>query len=1187
MSSSPASSARAGGEGAVEVLSMSTNSGSDDDYDGKTVSSGAGDNDSSMTTTTTNTANMSREDEIKTQSMNIEKTTKRTVLMAALVTIMGAVAAVSFLFVAITNEQEEKESLFLRRATDLAESIDISWRDYETAALWVHNACHNWRASGYNRDDFKDLFQYLDSSGLDFFVIEWVPNITQAERPLIENATREYYRDDPRNFYSGGFTGMEPVPGGEEGEIAQLNRSEQPFYFPIHFVEPWQNGGFATHLDLWSIGYEQPVIRTALEQVVPVMTARFVLVPHTLEKDGYSVVLYHPGKPVSIENNDTHPVDLSNIIVQINSLLARAASAQGVSLGAYLYDSTITEMDPELPPEFMGGIKIDVTTSTIKNGMDSQELDNRTLSKFPEIPLAELEQQSDPNLYYQHNIFVGQRSWKVVVVPVDDSYEPAIMLAVLSGVMIFVAAFLLSIWMLHNMRKSIKMNRILSEAAAEAAIVSNLFPANVRERMIQDAKNRNNLVGASRKEDVFLKDGVGGGQHGLAENKLGGYLSSEGIFGSKPIAELHPYTTIMFADLVGFTAWSSVREPYQVFTLLEILYHSYDNIAARRRVFKVETVGDCYVAVCGLPERRKDHAVVMARFATDCLYRMHKLVKALEVSLGPDTGDLSLRVGLHSGQVTAGVLRGDKGRFQLFGDTMNTASRMESTGVRNKIQVSQETADHLKDSGKEDWLVPRKEMITAKGKGTLQTYFLKTLSGSQQSAEFDERVTRGSNFVVPRDQGNLRIMENTKMQRLVDWNAEVLGQLLKRIVARRAAAMVERKDYVADFHQHGDARMPLDEVVPIIKLPDLDRKAIKKQVDPERIELDAEVVGQLRDLVTSIAGEYHTNPFHNFEHASHVCMSVQKMLSRIINPTEIHLKKHKGDYEDESKLESELHDHTFGITSDPLTHFACAFSALIHDLDHQGVPNSVLMNEGSPLVKKYHEKSLAEQNSIDLTWEILADPKYDKLLKTICCDELDFRRFRELVVNSVCATDIMDKQLGGARKARWEVAFNEEPKEEPKATTVNRKATIVLEHLIQASDVSHTMQHWHIYAKWNQRLFMELYKAYKAGRLEKDPSIGWYEGEMGFFDFYIIPLAKKLFKCGVFGVSSDEFLNYAQINRKEWEKKGAQLVQKYLRDYEEDFGTAPDGRLCYDSCVSEDEFDDESVGGDDAASCDC
>ena len=89
-----------------------------------------------------------------------------------------------------------------------------------------------------------------------------------------------------------------------------------------------------------------------------------------------------------------------------------------------------------------------------------------------------------------------------------------------------------------------------------------------------------------------------------------------------------------------------------------------------------------------------------------------------------------------------------------------------------------------------------------------------------------------------------------------------------------------------------------------------------------------------------------------------------------------------------------------------------------------------------------------------------------------------------------------------------------------------------------------------VYLKWNERLFQEVYKAYEEGRgSDTDPSEGWYKGELGFFDFYIVPLAKKLKECGVFGVSSDEYLNYALANRKEWEQKGHEIVKGYVRDY--------------------------------------
>lgn len=105
-------------------------------------------------------------------------------------------------------------------------------------------------------------------------------------------------------------------------------------------------------------------------------------------------------------------------------------------------------------------------------------------------------------------------------------------------------------------------------------------------------------------------------------------------------------------------------------------------------------------SLLGLPEPRKDHALGMARFSRDCIHRFNELASQLETTLGPDTGDLAVRVGLHSGHVTASVLRGDKSRFKLFGDTVNTAARIESTCKRNKIHMSMGTAEQLQHAGK-------------------------------------------------------------------------------------------------------------------------------------------------------------------------------------------------------------------------------------------------------------------------------------------------------------------------------------------------------------------------------------------------------------------------------------------------------------------------------------------------------
>jgi 3'5'-cyclic nucleotide phosphodiesterase len=301
------------------------------------------------------------------------------------------------------------------------------------------------------------------------------------------------------------------------------------------------------------------------------------------------------------------------------------------------------------------------------------------------------------------------------------------------------------------------------------------------------------------------------------------------------------------------------------------------------------------------------------------------------------------------------------------------------------------------------------------------------------------------------------------------------------------------------------------------------------------ISLEFVIAEQARFHVSKTFSRALFVAFHNFEHASHVCMSVAKLMSRIGAPDQ------------EFMNGNERHDHTYGITFDPLTQFACVFAALIHDADHSGVPNSQLVKEKTELAHAYKNKSVAEQNSVNLAWNLLMDSKYKNLRDTIWDNQQDMLRFRQLVVNAVMATDIMDNDLKKLRESRWERAFsNSLHCEQDGRDSINRKATIVIEHLIQASDVAHTMQHWHIYRKWNEKLFVEMSRAFEQGRAENDPSESWYKGELLFFDCYVIPLARKLSDCGVFGVASGEYLNYAVMNRNEWEDKGKDVVRSLI-----------------------------------------
>jgi class 3 adenylate cyclase len=702
----------------------------------------------------------------------------------------------------------------------------------------------------------------------------------------------------------------------------------------------------------------------------------------------------------------------------------------------------------------------------------------------------------------------------------------------------------------HAIRR--RQEKLAQEAKQSDDIVSSLFPQNVRERLYDRAAASPPLLGDGTETE--------------SSSKANGFLTGTtqaSVFGSEPIADLYPSCTVLFMDIANFTAWSSEREASQVFVLLENLYHAYDKIGSKLGIFKVETIGDSYVAVCGLPTPRTDHAVVMTRFACMCLEKMRALVSRLEVTLGPSTGELEARCGLHSGPVTAGVLRGAKARFQLFGDTVNTASRMESSSLPNRIHASEQTINLLIKANKGAWILPRDEKVHLKGKGTLQTYWLDPRNEHAYSVSSRTPSLLQTRIHGPLDNDMMALDERMlRTERLIDWNVQVLADLLSKVVSKRNA--VNNISGNRTFNQGPDANyqeflrntcglLVIDEITEIISLPPFDPQV---QSAIEDTDLPTIAKDQLREYVSNIAHAYKDVPFHNFEHASHVIMSATKLMKRIMSPEGIDCSVDGIVNEKEQQLfrAERIHEVTYGLSSDPLALFAVVFSALIHDVDHTGLTNKELVDMQAPVALAYRQQSVAEQNSVAVAWAALMQDEYADLRSCIYTSDGERARFRELVVDAVLATDIADKELGTLRKNRWEQAFAETRCQETSQIDKDRKATIVLEHILQASDVCHTMQHWHTYQKFNSRLFEERYIAYKKGVAgENPPWVGWYNGELWFFDNYIIPLAKKLHDCGVFGVSYHEYLNYAVENRNEWERKGVDIVECLRLDVEQKY----------------------------------
>lgn len=180
--------------------------------------------------------------------------------------------------------------------------------------------------------------------------------------------------------------------------------------------------------------------------------------------------------------------------------------------------------------------------------------------------------------------------------------------------------------------------------------------------------------------------------------------------GNRVIADRHASVSVLFADLVGFTPLSSSMVPEELVALLNEVFTSIDGLVEKRGLEKIKTIGDCYMAAAGVPKARLDHAQELVRLALD----IRELVAGREFS----GRRLSFRIGLNSGPVVAGVIGRQKFIYDLWGDVVNTASRMESHGQPGAIHITRATYELIKG----EFLCQSVGPVSVKGKGDMEVW---------------------------------------------------------------------------------------------------------------------------------------------------------------------------------------------------------------------------------------------------------------------------------------------------------------------------------------------------------------------------------------------------------------------------------------------------------------------------------
>ena len=270
----------------------------------------------------------------------------------------------------------------------------------------------------------------------------------------------------------------------------------------------------------------------------------------------------------------------------------------------------------------------------------------------------------------------------------------------------------------QRQRQSVERNLLLALVTASLMAVG-LFYTRYRIKRKSETALQNANAQLQEKNDLLSQ------ARSIAEtlllNVLPKPIARRMQAGELRIAEHFSDVTVLFADIVDFTQLASGLHPEELVSLLDAIFTDFDALAERYNLEKIKTIGDAYMAVCGIPEPNPQHCLNVVRFALDMLRVIEKYSIHGAPQLPTSDNHLRLRIGIHTGAVVAGVIGKKKFSYDLWGDTVNIASRLESHGVAGEIHCSQEVYEMLQES----CIFEMRGETELKGSITMTTYFLR------------------------------------------------------------------------------------------------------------------------------------------------------------------------------------------------------------------------------------------------------------------------------------------------------------------------------------------------------------------------------------------------------------------------------------------------------------------------------